>query len=61
MTYIYLAANIDMKNLPGGDVNAAQVGKGDSGADEGCLKAKLRTNLLALRELAVSMSTGIVW
>ncbi len=50
-----------MKNLADGTVNAAQVRKDDSGADEGDLKAMLSTNLLALRELATNMSNGIIW
>ncbi len=50
-----------MKNLADGTVNAAQVGNDDSDADEGDLKAMLRTNLLALRELAANMSHGIIW
>ncbi len=57
----YFMQCVDMKNLAGGTVHVAPVGEDESCADEGNLKAMLKTDLLALRELAANMSNGIIW
>ncbi len=59
---IYFIQYVDMKNFASGTVHVAPAGKDECPcADEWDQKALLRTDLLALRELAANMSNGIIW
>ncbi len=57
----YFIQYVDMKGLANDNVNGSPMGKDRNDAVERDLKAMLRTDLLALRELAANMSKGIIW